>query len=151
MTKKNIYLIVLVLLLGGLSLCLNRDRFKGEPIQISHRSMPPRGAPLPRGYSEAAAAAPVVFIFNKELRITAVKVVLASDTATNKHPDALWELVSPSRSAPVKEFIYGMNIPGMRPAVKGAVADPLQPGVKYRLVIKAGSHKAEHDFTPLPR
>jgi hypothetical protein len=38
----------------------------------------------------------------------------------------------------------------MRPAVKGAVAEPLRPGVKYRLLIQAGSEKAEHDFVPRP-
>ena len=43
-----------------------------------------------------------------------------------------------------------MPIRGMRPAVKGATPDPLEPGVNYRLLIEAGSHKAEHDFTPCP-
>jgi hypothetical protein len=37
----------------------------------------------------------------------------------------------------------------MRPAVKGATPDPLEPGVKYRLFIEAGKLKAEHDFTPV--
>jgi hypothetical protein len=38
----------------------------------------------------------------------------------------------------------------MHPAVKGATPDPLEPGVKYRLVITAGKLKAEHDFVPVP-
>ena len=37
----------------------------------------------------------------------------------------------------------------MRPAVKGATPDPLEPGVKYRLLIKAGALKLEHDFVPV--
>ena len=43
-----------------------------------------------------------------------------------------------------------MNIRGMRPAVQGATADPLQPGVKYRLLVEAGGVKLEHDFTQAP-
>ena len=42
-----------------------------------------------------------------------------------------------------------MPIRGMRPTVKGATPDPLEPGVKYRLLIEAGSRKAEHDFEPV--
>jgi hypothetical protein len=34
----------------------------------------------------------------------------------------------------------------MRPSVKGATADPLEAGVKYRLLIEAGPLKAEHNF-----
>ena len=52
---------------------------------------------------------------------------------------------------PIKEFGYDASIRGMHPAVKGADADPLQPGIKYRLLIEAGSQKAEHDFVPVPR
>jgi hypothetical protein len=37
----------------------------------------------------------------------------------------------------------------MRPTVKGATPDPLEPGVTYRLLIEAGSRKAEHDFEPV--
>ena len=32
-----------------------------------------------------------------------------------------------------------------------ATADPLEPGVKYRLLIEAGSVTAQHDFVPVPR
>src|SRR5258708_20225835 len=39
-----------------------------------------------------------------------------------------------------------LRIPGMRPAVKDATPDPLEPEEKYRLVIEAGPMKAEHDF-----
>ena len=39
----------------------------------------------------------------------------------------------------------------MRPAVKGATPDPLEPGVKYRLLLQAGNLKAQDDFVPVPR
>jgi hypothetical protein len=44
-----------------------------------------------------------------------------------------------------------MRIPGMRPSVKGATPDPLEPDVRYRLIIEAKTGKAEHDFVPVPR
>ena len=51
---------------------------------------------------------------------------------------------------PVAEWAYAWPIRGMRPAVKGAIPDPLEPGVAYRLIIEAGNRKAEHDFVPKP-
>jgi hypothetical protein len=149
MIKKNTLLILLVLLLGGLSFYINRDRFGVEPVQVSDRSMQPRGAGLRQAGDSAANL--VVFLFSRELSLTSVKVVVASDAATNKHPRAIWELASDSGSAPVKDFIYGMNIQGMKPAATGALAESLQPGVKYRLLVAAGSRHFEHDFIPTPR
>jgi hypothetical protein len=151
MTKKSIGLIVSVLLLGGFSLYLNRDRFKTEPIHISHRSMPPRGGPLSRGRTAATAVDPIIFLVNKELRLTSVKVVAVGAVAASESPHALWRLVSDSRSAPIQEFTYGVTLPGMKSVVKGAVADPLEPGVQYRIFVEAGSTKLEHDFTPVSR
>ena len=149
MTKKNVFLITFVLLLGGLSLRLNWYRFKSPPIQISHRSMAPRGTAPRRG--RAPAVNPVLFLCGRPLRLTSVKVVLAREFDTNQYALPLWELVSASNSAPVKEFFYGVNIQGMKPAVKGATADPLEPGVAYRLLIEAGPDKAGHEFVPEPR
>jgi hypothetical protein len=147
MTKKNILLILAVLLLGGVSLYLNRGRFKSESIKIGDRSLQSRG-PARRG--QKATVSPVVFLFNRQLQLTSVKVVPLSDIETNKYPHAIWALTSDSNSIPVKSIIYGSNIRGMRPAVKGAAPEALQPNAKYRLFIEAGSEKAEHDFVPKP-
>ena len=144
MTKKTIIVIVFGVLLAGLSLYLNRDRFKSEPVQIGDRTLLPRGTAR-RGRTPANS---VVFLLNRPLELTSVRVVLAADIATNKYPHAIWELTSESNSIPIKDFVYGANIRGMKPVVPGAVADPLQPGVKYRLLVEAGSIKAEHEFTP---
>ncbi len=149
MTKKNIFLIVLVLFLGCLSLYLNRDRFGSEPIQISVRSVPPRDWMLRQDHGSPVN--PVIFLLTRQARLTSVKVVLDSEIATNKDARAVWELVADSRSIPVKDFIYGMNIQGMKPAVRGTTAEPLEPGVKYRVLAQSGSHKMECDFVPVPR
>ena len=150
MTNKNISILALVVLLGGLSLYLNRDWFATEVIQISHRSISPR-AWMTRGPAAKAPANPIIFLFNKNLRFTAVKVVVVSDAETNKFPHAIWNLIAASNSVPIKEFIYGAPIPGLKLAVKGVGAGQLEPGTDYRLLIEAGSEKAAHDFVPVPR
>ena len=39
----------------------------------------------------------------------------------------------------------------MKPEVPGARAQPLQPGVKYRLFVTDGSAKGQHDFQPVAK
>ena len=150
MIRKNISTVTIVILLAGLSVYLNRDRFASPVIQISHRSISPRGW-FARGPAAKAAANPVVFLITRNVKLTAVKVVAASDAETNKYPHAIWSLVTDSNSIPVKEFIYGTGIPGMKLAVKGVGADPLEPGVNYRIILEAGAEKWTHDFVPVPR
>jgi len=150
MTKKTIQTISVIILLGGLSLYLNRDRFTPDVIQLSHRSLTPRGW-LARPQAAKDPANEVIFLLSRSLRLEAVKVALVSDAETNKFPHAIWSLVSDSNSLPVKEFIYGMTIRGMRLEHKGVGADPLQPGTSYRIFVQAGSDKLQHDFIPTPR
>jgi len=152
MTRKFWLLIALAVLLGGLSLYLNKDWFRKDNIQISHRSRPARGPWFRRGRrADDSAANPIVFLFDRRIRLKSVKVVPLSDIETNKFPQPIWQLVSDSNSIPVKDLTYGVRVPGMRPAFKGTEAEPLEPGVKYRLFVVAGQYKAEHDFEPEPR
>ena len=147
-------LLALAVLLGGISLYLNQDWFAGDNIQIHHRSRPLRGGLFRRKRPADAgdsAVNPVVFGFDRRLKLTSVQVFPMSDVETNKYPHPIWHLISDSNSAPVKELIYGAPIKGMRPAVQGATADPLEPDEKYRLTIEAGPLKAEHDFVPVSK
>ncbi len=143
-------LIALAVLLGGLSLYLNKDYFAKDNIQIYHRSRPVRGPFARRGgqYPADSPINPLVFGFDHKLKLTELKIVPVSDIETNKYPQPVWHLVSDSNSVPVKAFMYGSRIAGMHPAIKGAVPEPLAPGVKYRLFVQAGPRKAQHDFTP---
>ena len=145
-------LIALAVALGGLSLYLNKDWFARDNIQITHRSRPLRAAFL-RGKrpAEIADVNPIIFGFNQRLKLTSIKVIPVSAIETNKYPHPIWHLTTNSNSIPTKTFGYGQPIRGMRPAVKGATADPLEPDVKYRLFIEAGSIKAQHDFVPEAR
>jgi hypothetical protein len=150
MTKKSIFILALTLLLGGFSLYLNRDWFASEELSVSHRSLPPRDRLL-RGAAAKGPANPVLFMTNRKLQLTSVKVVPVSEISTNPYAHPLWELTSESNSIPVKQFLYGAGLRGMKPAVKGAGADPLVPGVNYRLLIEAGSARVQHDFIPVRR
>lgn len=144
MTKKNLSVIGLVVALLAVSIYLNWGRFGSEPLEIGDRSMPPRGWTV--RLAKNSPSQPVIFMFNQKLKLTAVKVVELSAFETNKYVLPLWRLTTSSNSVPTKEFVYGGGIPGMHPDVKGAAAEPLQPGVTYRLFIEAGDLKAEHDF-----
>ena len=152
MTRKQWILIALAVVLGGISLYLNQDWFAGEDIHIQSRSRPARTAVFRRSRPQPPAATdPVYFSFGRKLKLTSLKVIPVTEIETNRYPHPIWHMVSDSNSAPVAEWSYGMYIRGMRPSVKGATPDPLQPGVSYRLILEAGKTKAEHDFTPVPR
>jgi len=152
MTRKLWLLIALAVALGGLSLYLNKDWFASEDIQIHHRSRPARTGFFRRTKPQAKQATdPVFFAFDRKLKLTSLKVIPVSEIETNRYPHPIWHLVSDSNSVPVTEWAYGLPIRGMRPSVKGATPDPLEPRVKYRLIIEAGKLKAEHDFVPVPR
>jgi hypothetical protein len=157
MARKYWMLIALAVVLGGFSLYLNKDWFAGDIIQIEHRSRPTRGGAIfrrakrPGAAAVAAATDPVFFAFDRKLKLTSLKVIPVSDIETNKYPHPIWHLVATTNSVRITEFTYGGYVPCMRPAVPGATADPLEPGVKYRLLIEAKGVKAEHDFVPNPR
>ena len=87
-----------------------------------------------------------MFEFSSKLKLTSVKVVVVGELTTNSFPHPIWHMVSDSNSVPTRGFLYGMDIPGMRPALAGVIAEPLDPSQKYRLLIEAGSVKAQHDF-----
>lgn len=150
MTTKVWMLIALAVALGAFSLYLNKDWFAKDHIQIYDRSRPTRGV-FRRGAPDDSATDPIVFGFDRNLKLTSVEVVPVSELLTNKHPEPIWHLVSDSNSLPIKAFTYGMRIRGMRPAVAGVRPQPLEPDIKYRLLIQAGSFKGEHDFIPAAR
>ena len=154
MTRKHWTLIVVAVLLGGFSLYLNKDWFAKDGIHIYHRSRPARAGLFRRNKrtdDSSRIVDPVTFGFDRKLKLKSVKVIPVSDIQTNKYPHPIWQLLSESNSVPVKDFTYGGPIPGMHPAVKGATADPLEPGVSYRLLIETAEFKGEHDFVPVPR
>lgn len=147
--SKSILVLVVILGLGGLCFYLNRDWFTKQPIQISYR-VSPWLKNSPRGRSRSDLGIPIVFSLDRYCRLTSLKVVKAEEVATNRFARALWELTTESNSVPLTSFSYGQRIPGMKPQVKGATPDPLEPYVMYRLILKTAKDEVQHDFTTTP-
>jgi len=145
MSQKLLMLIAVVVVLGGVSIYFNLERFGQDRIQIHHRSRPARAE------DGRSTIEPIFFVFDRSLKLSSLQVVPVRQIETNKYPQPIWHLVSDSNSIPTLDFMYGVPIAGMRPAVQGATPDPLEPGVKYRLLVKAGELKLSHDFEPLLR
>lgn len=154
MSKKQLSVLLVLLALAGFAAYLLKDWLKPEPIQISclirpsqpNRRPPPNRADTPSG----KPGYNVAFAFNHKVSLTAVKVFTLADATTNKYPRPIWSIASPSNSFPTKSIVYGERVRGLQPTVKGATADPLEPGGSYRLVIEAGDMKAQQDFQ-IPR
>jgi hypothetical protein len=153
MTRKQWLLIAFALVLGGISFYLNKDWFAGDNIHIFHRSLPNRESSARRKRPAATDSLvnPVLFGFDRKLKLTSVQVIPVSDITTNKYPHAIWYLVSESNSVPTKDISYGVPVKGMHPKISGTIPDLLQPGETYRLLIETASLKAEHDFTPVAK
>ena len=139
MNKKNFILITVVFLLAGVYVVYFTDWFRPKTMQISHTSRPMAGA---RG----SFSAPLTFSLGNYYELTEIKVVPLDDLRKNPLAQPVWHLVSDSGSDDVDRFSYGQNIGGMHPAIAGARAEPLQPGVNYRIFVHAGRTKGQHDF-----
>jgi hypothetical protein len=140
--KKTPFLITLVAVIGVCVLYSNRDWFTRPPIQISHRFHAFSGR-----FGGQDSLTPVLFEFNRKVKLTSITVMPIPAPGSKQPGHPIWHLVSRSNSVPTKGFVYGMEVPGMQPAVKGQTPEPLLPSGTYRLIIEEGSTKAQHDFS----
>jgi hypothetical protein len=142
MTKKNWLLVVFLIALAACYLVWFTDWFKPGTIHVFHTV---REIHYRRNGGETGPR----LIFGVEpagIQLTEIKVVPLADFQKNRETLPIWHLVTDSNSAPVKDFIYGARIRGMRPAIAGAEAGPLQTNIIYRIFVKAGRAKGQHDF-----
>ena len=150
-SKKEIVLVALVVLMAGLYVFYFTDWFRPKFIRIEYTVRSLREAWGGGGRRvDLASKQPnnVTFSLHKDYRLTSVEVVSAAEAQTNKYPHALWSLISKDGSAPVNSIAYGMPIEGMEPsAVSSADAEPLEPGVEYRLLVKARSLTGTNTFS----
>jgi hypothetical protein len=146
MNKKNCFLVFVVLVFASVYVIWFTDWFKTKTIHITSTNS--RVNRVNR--SGNSATIPVIFKFERPYELTELKVVELDAFQTNKLAEPLWHLVSDSGSDDVDHFFYGGNIDGMDPAVEGEQAEPLQPGVTYRLFVTAGKIKGWHDFQAEP-
>ena len=145
MNKTGIFLIVVALALGASYLYWFTDLFVPPTIQILAQVRPGRVSPIPRYTSTDVW--PVSFAFNKNFPLTEVTVVVADEAKTNKFPHALWHLISDSNSVPTKALVYGSASPkGMKSKVPKARPEPLEPEVRYTLIVKADNYVGQVDF-----
>ncbi len=141
MTKNNSLLVAVAVALAAIYVVFFTNWFRPETVQIFHTNRSPRFR------SQSAEAMPgLIFGLNRQLKLTDVKVVTLAAFQTNKNILPVWHLVSDSNSVPVKSFFYGQRIRGLKPAVAGTRPQPLETNVAYRLFVKAGKVKGEHDF-----
>ena len=98
--------------------------------------------------SRARGALPMVFFGfeGRSYRLSEIEVVPLAAWQTNHSTAPVWHLTARWRSAPVQYFAYGQNIPGMNPAIPGALPEPLETNVIYRLFARAGFAKGQCDF-----
>lgn len=145
MTTKNLLLIGMAVALGTVYAIWFSDWFKPKTVEVFHTWRQAR----PRNASARQQPPPhpvLTFGINQKLRLDEITVVPVAALQTNEHPVPLWHLISDSNSVPVKQFIYGQFIGGMKAAVKGARPVKLETNVTYRLLISAGKFTGEHDF-----
>jgi len=89
---------------------------------------------------------PVLFELLNPYKLTSLKVVEVDTNHVNAPEHILWHLVSTNGSDPVKNFFYGVNLPGMTPYLAGVTPDPLIPHLSYRLELEAGLIKGSTTF-----
>jgi hypothetical protein len=123
MSKKTAILIFVALVLGAGSLFLYFDSLPPSKIQIPYRIIPAGGKNA------------VVFYIDPPYPMTRIKVTSVAEAQSNAHPHALWEIVPANKPVTKTTFVYGENIPGMKPFIPDTTPEPLDPHSKYLLVV----------------
>jgi hypothetical protein len=145
MTRKEITLICIALILGSSYAYFFTDWINRPVIQIMPQNRPLNFRPMGPAPSRVF---PISFTLDGTYKLTAIKVIPVTALQTNKHPVPVWFLTTKSNSVPTKGFLYGLPIPGMRPVVTNARPQGLEPGVSYRVLVDAGRAHGEADFSP---
>ena len=140
---------VALIALAGVYVFYFTDWFKPKIIHISHtsRAFRPRLGGKARVNPDLV---PITFGVEPQCQPTEIVVVSLAAWQTNQNTLPVWHLVASSNAAPIKMFVYGQRIRGLKPEVAGGHAQPLEPNVTYRLFLTAGKAKGQHDFEIKP-
>ena len=144
--KKNLWQTALLLTLAAVYVVFFTDLFKHKTLLIHHTTRP-MGAAMRKHLNLPPT---VTFGFQQGYQLREIRVVSVAELATNRDPIPLWHLISDSNSVPYESFHYGQQMRGMRPAVPGAHAEPLESNQVYRLYIQTDRLKGQHDFSLSP-
>jgi hypothetical protein len=140
MAKKQWILVGVALVLTAFYIHYFTNWFKPKIIHISYTERPL--ASRSRGNLPL-----ILFGFGgQRYRLSEITVVPLATWQTNHLAAPLWHLVSKSRSAPIEFFRYGQNLPGMKPAIPGALPESPESNVTYRLLVRSGSLHGQCDF-----
>ena len=140
MDKKSTSLVVVLLALVLVYVIFFTDWFKPHRMTLFYSTRQIE-------YFRARADLPyVLFGLGGTYRLTDVKVVSLDELNKNASAPSVWHLVSQSNSVPIKMFIYGEHIHGMKPDFKGDQPKNLQTNEIYRLFVTAGRYKGQIDF-----
>jgi hypothetical protein len=143
MTKKNLILLTLAVVLSVVYAVYFTDWFRPKTMQIFHTS---RNLNLKPRAQRMGAIPSLIFGVSRQVTLTEIKVVPLARWETNQEVLPIWHLESDSNSVPLKTFFYGQPIKGMRPAIKGTHAELPETNVVYRIFVTAGKIKGQHDF-----
>lgn len=140
MQKREIFWVVVLLLMIGAYLVFFSHRDAGREIQIF-----PSLRPVARGRTHININ---YFTLDGDYKLTSLIVTEADTNIPSADRHILWHLVSKTGSTPVRIFQYGQNIQGMAPDPQGARPEPLIPGEVYKMEVSAGKLKgASKPFT----
>jgi hypothetical protein len=141
MTKKNWLLVATAIVLMAVYVVFFTNWFRPQTVGVFHtvRHVHSR-------VTRWGANPDLMFGIDRRLRLTEIKLLPLKEFESNPKVLPLWHLVSDSNSVPVKSFFYGQFIRGLKPSVPGSHAQPLDTNVTYRLIIRAGKIRGEHDF-----
>ena len=105
---------------------------------------PRRGDPVFGAGPDFEGQYPVVFALDGEYPLTFIRVIEAGPT--NHAPRIAWQANTASNSVPTRAVIYGHVPRGMKLKDEREPATKLEPGVLYRLELKAGRHSGNITF-----
>lgn len=141
MTKKIWMLLSFAAVLAVAYVIFFTSWFRSGNLQIYHTLRTPRSR-----LQTAQTPPALLFVLNRSVGLTRLKVVPLDQFQTNQSVLPLWHMVSDSNSIPIKSFMYGQPIRGMKPMVAGSHAQPLASNIVYRLIVEAGSMTGHNDF-----
>ena len=143
MSKKNIALVSVLIVLAGIYVFSFTSLFQKPEMEITSRLRPQMSGRRGKG---AAVGNSISFFLNRKYALTSLKVVEENDFKTNKYPHAMWHLIPGSNSVPTKVIVYGYPVDGMKPEIEKIRPEELQPNVSYVLLLEAGGVKGQTTF-----
>jgi hypothetical protein len=140
MAKKQVWLALLLVLLAVIYASFFTDWFRQRSIQIvaQVRRLP--------GIRPPGSILPVSFTMDRDYRLTTLRVVELSAEGSAKKSKPVWQLVSMPKSPPIRGFLYGADVPGMKPPPGSPPFQELRGGAKYRLEVVADRARGSLEF-----